>query len=85
MHRRLCIGCGTPFEGRKGRKFCRELECVRARRAKAYRDWYANARANGMPSRKTGVVPCAGCGKPCMGGKGSLPEGQRRCRECRAK
>lgn len=78
-----CAECNNPFDGRNGQKYCREPECVRVRRARAYRDWYANARASGMPARQTGIVPCAGCGKPCMGGKGSLPAGRRRCRECR--
>lgn len=35
-----------------------------------------------MPRRD---VPCAGCGKLLQGGRGSLPAGHRRCRECRGR
>jgi len=36
-------------------------------------------------SRKPNV-PCAGtCGRLIWGGRGSLPEGDRMCRDCRAK
>ena len=34
-----------------------------------------------MPTKKT----CADCGKRMTGGKGALPQGQARCRNCRAK
>lgn len=84
---RICAQCGTVFEvpERLGRmpKYCKAPDCERAHRAAYARDWYARARAQGMPARQSNVVPCAGCGKPLAGGKGSLPAGQRRCRVCR--
>lgn len=84
---RICAQCGTEFEvtERLGRmpKYCRADACERARRAAYARRWYAEKRAEGMPAKQSNVVPCAGCGKPLGGGRGSLPAGRRRCRACR--
>lgn len=84
---RICKACGTQFEvtRQRGRMplYCSAEECKRRRGATAYRDWYARRRTEGMPARQSNVVPCTGCGKPLAGGRGSLPEGLRRCRACR--
>lgn len=57
------------------------------KRAAYSRAWYAKKRAEGMPPRKSGRarVACAGgCGKG-IEDRGPVPEGGRRCHECRKK
>lgn len=84
---RICQACGVVFEVTEqlGRmpKYCPDERCRKQRVAKAARERYARLRAQGMPAKQSRVVPCAGCGSPLAGGRGSLPEGQRKCQDCR--
>lgn len=75
-----CLGCGSSIHlGRRGRpvKWC--TGCRLSRKAD-----YERERRAVRTGRRSDTAPCAGCGKPIKGGRGSLPAGLRVCRSCRS-